>query len=181
MASVALTTSQSLSKSDNVITAGLSSQVFTLFVFMALCIDFGLRVHRRRRQLGDEAVLSQEPHLVALRSSKWFLGFLFALGLATVLVFWRCCYRVAELNQGFVGPVTVNAPPKVHRQMIGIIGILLTLWTCQFKQNLFVGFEVSQLFTSILLFGLGPLKRLGHLDGSGCRTTRYLPSSFMYG
>ena len=116
MASVALTTNQSLSKSDNVITAGLSSQVFTLFVFMALCIDFGLRVHRRRRQLGDEAVLSQESHLVVVRSSKWFLGFLFALGLATLLVFWRCCYRVAELNQGFAGTVTLDSSSDFERE-----------------------------------------------------------------
>lgn len=82
---------------------------------MVLCVEFGLRVRQRKNELG-EAALSQEPHLVAVRSSKWFLGFLFAVGLATVLVFWRCCFRVAELNQGFLGPVT-------------------------FRQDLFVGFE----------------------------------------
>ena len=116
MGAVALVSNQDLQNSDNVITAGLSSQVFTLFMFMVFCIEFGLRVRRRRRELGDEAALPQERHLVAVRSSKWFLGFLFAVGLATIGIFWRCCFRVAELNQGFMGPVT-------------------------FRQNLFVGFE----------------------------------------
>jgi sterol desaturase/sphingolipid hydroxylase (fatty acid hydroxylase superfamily) len=116
MGAAALVGGQDLQNSDNVITAGLSSQVFTLFLFMILCIEFGIRVRRRRQQQGNEAALSQEPHLVAVRTSKWFVGFLSAVGLATVLVFWRCCFRVAELNQGFMGPVT-------------------------FRQDLFVGFE----------------------------------------
>jgi hypothetical protein len=116
MAVVALTSNQPLQTSDDVITAGLSSQVFTLFIFMVLCVDFALRVRRRRSSLGDRVALSQDPLVVSVRSSRWFHGFLFALGVATVLIFWRCCYRVAELNQGFLGPVT-------------------------FKQYLFVGFE----------------------------------------
>jgi hypothetical protein len=116
LGAVALESNQDLSNSEHVLTAGLSSQVFTLFVFMVLCVEFGLRVRRRKNKLGEEAALSQEPHLVAVRSSKWFIGFLFAVGLATVLIFWRCCFRVAELNQGFLGPVT-------------------------FRQDLFVGFE----------------------------------------
>jgi hypothetical protein len=60
---------------------------------------------------------------------KWFLGFLYALGLSTILVFWRCCYRVAELNQGFLGPVT-------------------------FKQNLFVGFEGILMVLAVALLAI---------------------------
>ncbi|CZR60796.1 related to YER185w, Rta1p [Phialocephala subalpina] len=80
MASVALTNNHSLSTSNSVMITGLSSQVFTLFIFMVLGIDFGLKVSRRRHELGDDTTLSHEPHLVAIR----------------------------ELNQGFSGPVTFN-------------------------------------------------------------------------
>ena len=95
--------------------AGLVFQVFTLLLFICLSIDFGLRVRRRSEKLGANA-LTQDPHLVAIRRSWPFKGFLIALGLATITVFWRCVFRVAELDEGWVGPVT-------------------------FKQGLFIGFE----------------------------------------
>jgi RTA1 like protein len=129
MGAVALVGGQDLQNSNNVITAGLSSQVFTLFVFMALCIEFGVRVHRRTQQLGVEAALSQEPHLIAIRTSKRFLGFLSSVGITTILVFWRCCFRVAELNQGFMGPVT-------------------------FRQDLFVGFEGILMILAVALLAI---------------------------
>ncbi len=129
MAASALSSNQSLTTPDKIITAGLSSQVVTLLIFMLFGIDFGLRVSRRRRQLGDEAALPQEQYLIAVRNSKSFKGSLFALGLSTVLVFWRCCYRVAELNQGFLGPVT-------------------------FKQGLFVGFEGVLVVVAVYLLGI---------------------------
>jgi RTA1 like protein len=141
MGAVALVGGQDLQNSNHIITAGLSSQVFTLFVFMVLCIEFGFRVGRRTQQLGVEVALSQEPHLVAARKSKWFLGFLSAVGIATVLVFWRCCFRVAELNQGFMGPVT-------------------------FRQDLFVGFEgILMILAVALLATFHPALCIGEAMG----------------
>jgi hypothetical protein len=116
IASIALTNNKSLQTGDDFIIAGLASQVFTLFVFMALCADFGIRVLRRRRRLGDDVALVQDPQMEHIRNSWQFHAFLIALALSAVLVFWRSVYRVVELNQGFFGPVT-------------------------FKQYLFVGFE----------------------------------------
>lgn len=100
----------------DILTAGLAWQVFSLLCFLVACADLFFRIRRRRRQLGDAAALSQDAHAVAVRSSPLFLGFQVAILLATLLIFWRCIYRLVELNDGFWGPVT-------------------------FEQNLFVGFE----------------------------------------
>jgi hypothetical protein len=86
--------------------AGLAFQVFTLVIFISLCADFMLRLRRRKRQLGAAAVLPQDPALTRIRDSWQFRGFTVALALAIFLVLWRCAYRVAELNQGWTGPIT---------------------------------------------------------------------------
>ncbi|KAF4336978.1 parasitic phase-specific psp-1 [Fusarium beomiforme] len=116
LASVALQNNESLTTGDNIMVAGLSFQVFTLLVFIGLCADFMVCLRRRKRDLGASAVLPQDPALKRVRDSWQFRGFTIALGLAIVLVLWRCSYRVAELNQGWNGPIT-------------------------FKQNLFIGME----------------------------------------
>ena len=120
---------ESIQLGAKVITAGLAFQVITLFTYMALCADFALRVLRRRRRLGDAVALTQESQMVQLRGSWRFKGFLGALMLATVLVFWRSCYRVAELNQGWTGPLTYN-------------------------QNLFIGFEGVLMVIAISVLGI---------------------------
>jgi hypothetical protein len=82
--------------------AGLTFQVFTLFVFMGLCIDFALRTRSRYKALGA-AALDQSPLLHQLRNSWRFKSFLAALALATICIFWRSVYRVAELGEGWQG------------------------------------------------------------------------------
>ncbi|KAL3956786.1 hypothetical protein ACCO45_009632 [Purpureocillium lilacinum] len=108
IASVALQNGDSLTTGDNIMIAGLATQVFTLLVFITLCADFALQVRRRQRQLGADVALTQEPGLVKIRTSWQFKGFMAGLGLATILIFWRSAYRVAELNQGWTGPITFN-------------------------------------------------------------------------
>jgi hypothetical protein len=49
-------------------------------------------------------------------------GIFATVGLASILVFWRCAYRVAELNEGFFGPVTFN-----QGLFIGFEGVLIVL------------------------------------------------------
>ncbi|POR37431.1 Sphingoid long-chain base transporter RSB1 [Tolypocladium paradoxum] len=106
IASVALQNGHSLTTGDNIMIAGLATQVFTLLIFIVLSADFALQVRRRQRHLGAGVALTQEPALGRIRRSWQFKGFMAALGLATILIFWRSGYRVAELNQGWNGPIT---------------------------------------------------------------------------
>ncbi|KAI1080167.1 sphingoid long-chain base transporter RSB1 [Whalleya microplaca] len=138
LASVASHQKKSADLGDNIMIAGLAFQVFTLLVFMALCADFGINTLRRRRALGDAAALDQDPALVAVRRSRMFRGFLGALALSTVCIFWRSAFRVAELSGGWTG------------ELMG-------------RQDLFVGFEgvmitvavwVLNLFHPALCFGV---------------------------
>ncbi|MAD87005.1 MAG: hypothetical protein CL912_28950 [Deltaproteobacteria bacterium] len=87
---------------DHIMVAGLAFQVLTLLIFMVLCGDFAIRTRRRYKSLG-EAAFDQNPHFVTLRHSKMFKGFLVALTLATICIFWRSVYRVAELAEGWTG------------------------------------------------------------------------------
>jgi hypothetical protein len=80
--------------------AGLAFQVFTLGIFMTLCLDFFLRTLARHRQLGEAAF---DPAFIALRADWKFRGFLGALALATICIFWRSVYRVIELAEGWTG------------------------------------------------------------------------------
>ncbi|TVY36102.1 Sphingoid long-chain base transporter [Lachnellula occidentalis] len=87
---------------DNIMVAGLAFQVLTLLVFMILCIDFAIRTRRRYKSMGQDA-FDQNPLYVTLRGSWRFKGFIAALTLATICIFWRSVYRVAELSEGWTG------------------------------------------------------------------------------
>jgi hypothetical protein len=65
-----------------------------------ICLDFAIRTTIRHREL-DGASL--DPKFSALRSSKKFRGFLAALTIATICIFIRSVYRVAELSEGWTG------------------------------------------------------------------------------
>lgn len=69
--------------------------------------------------------MDQNPALVALRGSTAFKGFLAALALATICIFWRSVYRVAELAQGWDGALIK-------------------------KQNLFIAFEGVMVIVAVL-------------------------------
>jgi len=113
---------QSLHRGAQIITAGLIFQVITLFIFMVVGGDLALQISRCRRRLGDALALSQEPHLVRIRASWQFSGFLGAMIFATILIFWRSAYRVAELNKGWTGPLTFN-----QDLFVSFEGILMVL------------------------------------------------------
>jgi hypothetical protein len=113
---------------DNIMVAGLAFQVFTLAVFMILCVDFAFRTRSRYQSLGS-AAFDQNPIFVTTRSSKGFKGFLVALTLATICIFWRSVYRVAELAEGWTG--------HLIRQ-----------------QNLFIGFEGVMVIVAVLALNI---------------------------
>ena len=77
----------------NIMIGGLVFQVVSLTIFMALCADFALRIQRLRYE--------KEPAFAQFRASGKFQGFLWALVVATLTIYVRSIFRVAELQQGF--------------------------------------------------------------------------------
>lgn len=81
------------SQALDVMIAGLSFQVITLFVFSGLCIEFAYRVYTNQEKLDHTTEHWR-------RQPRW-IGFLCALALAVVLITTRSIYRVVELNGGW--------------------------------------------------------------------------------
>ncbi|KAI1453982.1 RTA1-domain-containing protein [Annulohypoxylon moriforme] len=150
LASVAFHTGNSTDTGDNIMIAGLSFQVFTLLVFMILSLDFLVNTLRRRRALGSEAAFSQDPELVAVRKSIMFKGFLVALTLSTICIFWRSVFRVAELSRGWSGPLMAR-----QDLFIGFEGVLIT-----------IAVWVLNIFPPALCFGALMDRKFGD-DGNG--------------
>ncbi|KAK6541936.1 hypothetical protein TWF694_007709 [Orbilia ellipsospora] len=113
MASLANTDSQ-LHAGEHISLAGLAWQVFTMTLFMVLCAEFALRCLQRKGHFDE----SQR----ALRESKRFRYFLFALGAATVFIYVRCVYRVAELSDGWGGRLMTN-----ERYFLTLEGLMVIL------------------------------------------------------
>lgn len=117
MASSASHQDKSPETGDHIMVAGLTFQVATLFVFMLLSADFALRTVRRWRSMGEAAL---DPTHSKLRSSRSFQAFLAALALATLCIFIRSVYRVAELSQGWNGALIKN-----QSLFIGLEGVMV--------------------------------------------------------
>ncbi|GAB0136220.1 hypothetical protein EsDP_00004531 [Epichloe bromicola] len=119
LASIAVQDHESPDQGSHIMVAGLAFQVATMVGFIAASLDFALRVCRRREALGA-AALSQDPALVRMRGSLRFKLFLAALSLASFLILWRSCFRVAELSEGWSGPIMAN-----QAMFIGFEGVLV--------------------------------------------------------
>jgi hypothetical protein len=88
---------QSLKRTGiDIMIAGLVLQAVSLSIFLAVGLDFAIRV---RRQGTDNS----SPERNALRSRAVFKAFLAALLLATVAILARSIFRAAELWEGFEG------------------------------------------------------------------------------
>ena len=77
----------------NIGISGLSFQVLTLCVFVALSTDYALRYRKNQASC-------QTPFQRLDRSFKTFLLF---LSLAILAIFMRCTYRIYELSDGYTG------------------------------------------------------------------------------
>lgn len=121
MASVASHNGESVDTGDNIMIAGLSFQVVTLLAFLACSADFAVNVARRHRRLGA-AALDQGEAASRVRNSAPFRGFVAALALAAVCIFWRCVFRVAELSKGWTGPIM-----KRQDLFIGFEGVMIVV------------------------------------------------------
>ncbi|KAJ5593842.1 RTA1 domain protein [Penicillium hispanicum] len=133
----------------NTMIAGLSTQVASLTLYLVICFDFGWRVYRLRGQyLGVEECqltskrgLSQSfsngqrspalnPQLTGLRESKAWKVFLVLQGLATVCIYIRSVFRVAELSGGFDSHLANDQTTfmVLEGAMISIATIALSTW-----------------------------------------------------
>jgi hypothetical protein len=84
----------------NIMIAGLSFQVFSLALFATCCAEFAFRLWKSPRSWSMEHA--------GLYESRLFKAFLCGLSLATLTIFIRSCFRVAELSGGFHGPLANN-------------------------------------------------------------------------
>ncbi|KAI9800820.1 MAG: hypothetical protein M1825_003603 [Sarcosagium campestre] len=80
----------------NVMLAGLAWQVFSLLLFIVIAADFLWKAHRTPES-------ERSPRHADLRAGKGFRVFISGLAVATVTIFVRCVFRVAELSEGFDG------------------------------------------------------------------------------
>jgi hypothetical protein len=84
-------------KSGEYITlAGLAFQVFTLTVFTAMALDYLFRYisYRKSQQVDQRRILSTRLKI---------FGVFFSASILFILI--RCCYRIAELGQGYGGSI----------------------------------------------------------------------------
>ncbi|GAQ08722.1 sphingoid long-chain base transporter RSB1 [Aspergillus lentulus] len=81
----------------NIMIAGLASQVASLGVFLCLCADFAWRVYKNPDKL--------EESMYHVRKTLKWKAFLIGLTVATLAIFVRSVFRVAELREGFDGPL----------------------------------------------------------------------------
>ena len=77
--------------------AGLSFQVVTLCVFIALSTEFAVRYLRAQRGEAQKRILPTR-----------FKVFLVFLTLAIMFILIRCAYRIDELSDGYNGPLIHN-------------------------------------------------------------------------
>jgi hypothetical protein len=80
----------------NIMIAGLAFQVVSLTTFIALSMEFVYRARRAR-----ESDLNFE--FFNLRKRTMFRVFPYAIAVATIAIYIRCAFRVAELKDGFGG------------------------------------------------------------------------------
>lgn len=93
--------------------AGLAFQVLTLLVFIILSVDFAVKTLRRYKALGSDNAFDAAHD--GLRKSRRFRWFLVALSFATLCIFTRSVYRVAELSEGWGGHLI-----KTQKYFIGL-------------------------------------------------------------
>ncbi|KAL9632474.1 MAG: hypothetical protein Q9164_005297 [Protoblastenia rupestris] len=91
--------------------AGLSFQVFTLCVFIALSLEYAWRYSKSKDARIDKSQLPM--------GFKIFIAF---LTLSTILILMRCIYRIDELSLGYEGPLIRN-----EELFIGLEGVVIII------------------------------------------------------
>lgn len=84
----------------NTMLAGLSFQVVSLFIFATMCLEYAFRLYKNP--------MAWDTTHAVLYNSKLFQAFLCGLALATLTIFVRSTFRVAELSGGFNSSLANN-------------------------------------------------------------------------
>jgi hypothetical protein len=84
----------------NIMLAGLSAQVISLFIFSVMALEYAFRLYRNP--------MAWNTRHASLYQSKLFRAFLIGLAVATLTIFTRSTFRVAELSGGFHGSLANN-------------------------------------------------------------------------
>ncbi|KAI4189328.1 MAG: hypothetical protein L6R41_001552 [Letrouitia leprolyta] len=122
MASAASHSNKSPDTGDHIMVTGLAFQVFTLLVFMILCVEFAIRTVIRMNRMGEAAL---DPTHATLRCSTKFRAFLVALALSTICIFIRSVFRVIELGEGWEGALIKNQ--KLFIVLEGVMVVIAVL------------------------------------------------------
>ena len=107
LASVAVTGTADPKPGTNTMVAGLAFQVFTLAVFIALLVDFAVRV--KRGGVGEKVDELLRRRVVV------FAG---PFAVAVLFIFIRCVYRVAELSGGWTGELISEEPSFIALECV---------------------------------------------------------------
>ena len=116
-------TDQDRQKGVDILIAGLTFQAFSLAGFLTMASWFALNV--RRGNDGD-----RNSAFVALRASKRFHLFIWAVAIAAVAIFIRCVYRVVELADGFSGTIANAEVPFLILEgpLVMLAMVCMTTW-----------------------------------------------------
>lgn len=108
----------------NILIAGLALQIVSIALFLVLWAEFAWRLHKKVPES------QRNPTFATIRRGWLWKGFQPALFVAMLLVFIRCIFRCAELQEGFGGPLANDEVTFMILEgpMIFIAGILLTIW-----------------------------------------------------
>ncbi len=87
----------------HVMLAALAFQVFSMTIYICLTLVFFSRV---RKTVKSGGYLPSET--AYMRQNRFFRLFVVATFVATVFIYIRCIYRVAEMSHGYDGPLTRN-------------------------------------------------------------------------
>ncbi|KAK6433954.1 Mitochondrial import inner membrane translocase subunit Tim17-A [Oleoguttula sp. CCFEE 5521] len=118
-ASIASHSGHSAAGGNHIMQAGLAFQVLTLLIFIILASDFTFKTYSRYMSLGSAVAFDQTHN--DLRKSRKFQLFLCALCFATLCIFTRSVYRVAELSEGWTGRLI-----KTQSYFIGLEGAIVS-------------------------------------------------------
>ncbi len=157
----------------NIMIAGLSTQVASLVLFLALCGEFALRCYQH--------AYDWEPTYSKLRSTLKFKAFLVgkalwhlnhtrllltyhpALLVSTVAILVRSCFRVAELSAGFHGALANNETTFMVLDGVMIIAAI-TVLTVLHPGVAFQGHWAAANFTLRKAKGLKPTDTEGGIS-----------------
>ncbi|OQO04791.1 hypothetical protein B0A48_09715 [Cryoendolithus antarcticus] len=106
----------------NIMIAGLSFQVVSLAFFSTLALHFAYRVRNARKR--------PENRFREITESLWLRAFQWTLSFATLTIFIRSCFRVAELSGGFHGSLANNQVSFMILEGAMIIMAVLALTAC---------------------------------------------------